>query len=353
MTTSLLTLIIPTKNRSSFLIKLLKYYADSNFKHWIAVGDSSDREHVQLIKEVLETLKKKLKIIYFECPELNDSACIKKLAESASTPYVVFCADDDFLIPAGLEECIHFLENHKDYSAAHGLGAIVNVQSCGIQKYISDVGGYAQPCLEQTTAAQRFLKHMANYSVSFFSVHRVEVWEAMYRRITEVSDKTFTELLPCCVSVIRGKIKQLNCFYLVRRNHSKRYFLPNHYEWLTAQDWYASYQVFSDCLSEELISQEGLKKEEAAEVIKQAFWSYLAKGLNRGFQLKYNKDASTFIWRFKKITKSIPGIGIFLLLVSRRLKGDIFCDITLQTLKNPASLYHKEFMPIYQSITEG
>ena len=37
------------------------------------------------------------------------------------TEYAVLCADDDFLIPQGLNKAVKFLKNHKDFSSAHGI----------------------------------------------------------------------------------------------------------------------------------------------------------------------------------------------------------------------------------------
>ena len=37
-----------------------------------------------------------------------------------STPYVLYCADDDFAVPSGIAQMTAFLDEHPDYSTAQG-----------------------------------------------------------------------------------------------------------------------------------------------------------------------------------------------------------------------------------------
>lgn len=333
-----LTIIIPTMNRSDFLIRLLKYYADTGYKHWILIGDSSNEEHIKKTKNAIKALKDKLKIIYQECPDLNDAECAQQLIKMISTQYAVFVADDDFLIPNGLEQSIAFLEEHRDYIAAHGTAILLNLQSSGPHGQIKNLSNYKLPSIEEDTASQRILNHLNDYSVTLFCVHRTEYWKTMYEEVDTIRDKSFgSELLPCCLSVIQGKVKQLDCLYLVRQKHDRRYLLPNMDDWINSPNWEPSYKVFRDRLAEELVRQDGITLNEAKSIVEQGFRSYLDK-----FHGNYA--------RIKVAAKYIPGIK-YVLRVAKYVWQNRPGDFSLSTLLNPSSPYHTDFMPVYRAVT--
>ncbi|MFH1683609.1 MAG: TIGR00180 family glycosyltransferase, partial [Candidatus Margulisiibacteriota bacterium] len=287
----MITIMIPTMNRSDFLIPLLNYYVDTGYKHWISIGDSSTGDHLERNKEAIARLKGKLKINYHEYPGVCISKCIKKLTENIATPYAVFVADDDFIVPNALERCLDFLEKHPDYAAAHGKALLFSRLSLR-------VGPYGQRAVEGETAAKRLLDLLGNYTVTLFSVMRAEIWQKIFKYSEVISDRAFSEeLLPVCLSVVSGKIKHLDCFYLLRQHHDRRAFHLDVYDRVTSPNWFPSYQIFTNCLVEELVRQDGITMDEAREVVKQAFWSRLSKGLVNKYQSRYGKKT------FKSVIK--------------------------------------------------
>jgi len=174
----------------------------------------------------------------------------------------------------------------------------------------------------------------------------------MYRDVALVSDKAFaSELLPCSLSIILGKVKELNCIYLVRQVHEQRYLLPDMYDWMTSPDWLPSYQVFRNCLTKELVRQDGISLDEARAVVKQAFWSYLAKGFMKKWQGCYGQPRVSRRTRLLQAMRVIPGArqawrGLRSLLPSQR------DEMSLNALLDPSSPYHADFMPIYRSVTD-
>lgn len=347
----MITLLIPTMNRSDFLIRLLHYYGDLGFQGCICIGDSSDTVHVERTRKVIKVLQGKLSIVYREYPRLNDARCLQQLLDFVSTPYAAYVADDDFLTPAALEQCARFLDGHPDYSAAHGVAALISLQSSGAYGQVVGASRYRQLVIEAESASQRLLNYLSNYWVALFSVHRIESWRVMYRDISLLEDRSFGgELLPCCLSVIQGKVKELDCFYLVRQGHEQRYLLPDTYDWITSPNWLPSHQVFRDSLAEELVRQDGISMDEARDVVKQAFWSYLAKGLNKKWQSRYSQASADARNRWRQAARAIPGARrIWRLLYS--LKPKAHDEFSLPALLDPSSPYHADFMPIYRAVT--
>ena len=342
----MITLLVPTINRSDFLIRLLRYYEKVGFEGCICIGDSSNSEHVKRTKRVLATLRGRLNIIYREYPDLNDAVCLKRLLDFVSTPYAAFVADDDFLVPSALNQCGKFLGEHPEYVAVHGMGITVTLDSGGLYGRIVQCGHYRQPEIEAESASQRLDDHLSNYSVALFSVHRIESWRAMYRDVHLLKDKSFgSELLPCCKSVVLGKSKELDCLYVVRQMHAQRYLLPDEHDWITSQEWYPSYLVFRDSLAEALTLQDNISTEKAQKVVEKAFRSYLDMSLSQ--QSSFWRDFRNYC---RQVAGIIPGARrIWQLLRSLRSKQHF--KFSLSVLLRSSSPYHADFMPVYKALT--
>lgn len=334
----MITLLIPTMNRSDFLIRQLNYYRDIVFRGHICIGDSSNTKHIERNKRAIKALQGNLNIVYQEYPHLNNAECVQRLLDFVSTSYAALVPDDDFLVPAALEQCALFLDKHPDYSAAHGMGVVVRLQSSGAYGKVRWVCRYRQPVIEGEKASQRLLSHLSNYSVTLFSVHRVESWRMMYRDISLLTDRTFAmELLPCCLSVLQGKVKELDCLYLVRQSHGQRYLLPNQHDWINSPNWSSSYQVFCHCLARELARQDRVSMDKAEEVVKQAFQSYLAHWSSTSNRLR---EAIQAFPGTHQVWHTLQSLNL------RRRDG-----ISLAALLHPSSSYHADFMPVYRAVT--
>ena len=349
--TSKITLLVPTMNRSEFLIRLLRYYGAIGFQGSLCIGDSSSREHVERTKRAIDSLSGKLNIVYREYPNVKHPQCMQQLVGLIPTSYAAHLADDDFLVPAALERCAMFLEAHSEYGAAHGLGILFSLESSGPHGKFAAVGRYGLRPIEAESASQRLLNHLRNYSVTLFSVHRVESWRLMYKDISLMTDRAFAgEIMPCCLSVIQGKVKELDCFYLVRQTHPQRYDLPDVYDWIASPDWLPSYEIFCDCLTAELARQDGISLGDAREVVKQAFWSYLAQGMMLGWQERYGQDGSMLYSRWREVARHVPGLRKAWHGLRSFLPG-VDNQMSLQALLRPSSPYHADFMPVYRAIT--
>lgn len=351
----MLTVMVPTINRPDFLIRLLRYYEACRFPYTLAIGDSSDEERARPTRVVLAELEGKLKINYFSCPELNDAQTIRFLIERLETPYAVFVADDDFLVPEGLAAAARFLDDHPDYAAAHGQGIIAVLQDSGSYGRFSATGLYRQPVLEQAAACDRLQALMRNYSVPLFSVHRTATWRRMYRRTADLEDKTFTELLAVALSAVSGKIKQVEGLSLVRQAHDRRYFLPDSFDWVTGPRWAASYAAFQQDLVEALVEQDHVPPARAAEVVKEAFWGYLSTAMTRHYSRNYRTAQAGWKRKLKSAVKTVPGVSREVLPRWHSLRAQMRHreDLTLRGLLKPSSCYYRDFQVIYQLVTEG
>lgn len=344
----MITILIPTMNRSDFLRRLLYYYAAVKYQHWIYIGDSSDSFHSSEIKKTISRIGAKLKIRYFEYVNCRDSECMKKMICEVKTPYAVYVADDDFLIPAGLNRCIKFLEENQNYIGANGQAIMFTLKEIGPYGQFVSVGQYLQRGLYAETAAQRLIQYLNSYFVLVFSVCRVELWKEMYKNVSSIPDRGFSgELLPCCVVATGGNIKHFDDLYLIRQVHDRRYTLRDAYDWIINPQWNSSYQIFRDSLAEMITCRDGISKEEAYKVIKQALGVHMSV-IFAEFQRRHGGIRTKVKNSVREIIKGIPPASFLL----RRVR-DLMSPISLSSLLSIRSPYHKDFIQIYNSVTQG
>ena len=350
-----ITLLIPTLNRSEFLIRLLHYYKDLNFQGQISIGDSSGEFHLERAKSAIEKLQGGLNILYQEYPGLNDSECMQRQLQSVTTSYVAWVADDDFLVPSALAQCVGFLAQHSDYTAAHGVAAVFSLEHGEVYGPIKMAGFNKQPVLEAESSSQRLADYLGDYSSCLFSVHRVATWRTIYSQIAPVPDKYFRgELIPGCHSAIEGKIKGLDVLYILRQAHSlqtsRQTAHLDTFDFIHNDEWAPSYRYLPDRLPEELAGHDGISDDEAREVVKKAFWTYIQRSLSKRWQISYAQDGTGFQARVRKAARQSPAIRNAWHRVRSFLPGR-GNQLSIVALLRPTSPYHNDFMPIYRAVT--
>lgn len=361
----MITIMIPTLNRSDFLIRALQYYSKVGFKGYVCIGDSSDAQHIEKTKRAIHALEGKLRIIYRSFPDppyMHNGMVTKELIELAPTPYAVSAGDDDFMIPNGLDQCVEFLEAHPGYSAARGGRVVIRLQSSGAFGELASAYYAPLPILEYETASERWSRYMQHILSPQYAVHRTETWRRMYRDVDSTPIRYLgPELLPCGLSVILGKIKQLECLTVVFQLNDKRIMdLSAHsvYSLLMHPDWSPSVHVMRDCIVEALMQQDGIDASKAQEVFDKKFWCHISSVLQSQYYRTYHeptiKDFSKDFLR--EALRHSPG----LVTIARRLrlmtsdpKPTRKCGklLSLNSLLKPSSPFHADFVPVYHAIT--
>lgn len=354
----MMTLCVPTLNRPEFLARLLRYYATTRYRHWIFIGDSSECQHAERNQQTVASFDGVLKVVYRHYPGLSSCACVEQLNREVTTPYCAFMADDDFVTPSGLDRCLAFLERHSDYVAAHGRAILFQIEGGGAHGAIGNVGPYPQAVVRSETGAARLREFFTSSLYTLlFSVHRTEAWQAMFRGVSSLpgdrSQNIFKdELIPVSVSVIRGKVQELDGLYLARQAHEGIYRHPDIYDWITDPAWLPSYEVFRDRLGEELCRQDGLDAAEARRVVKDVCWAFLAHGMMSSWQAASRQPvhAERRLHGLRRVARQIPGLRP----IWRRVRALIERRRTawsLPALLLPGSPYHQDFLPIYAAVT--
>jgi|SaaInlStandDraft_6_1057023.scaffolds.fasta_scaffold31501_1 glycosyltransferase domain-containing protein len=211
--------------RYPFLKRLMKFYESYQSDVRLLVLDSSpedpdDEELQELLSRDHVTWEKYDSSIFFANKILEASKFIE-------TEYAVLCADDDFLIPTALTDCVNFLKNNQDYVSVHGL-YFHHTNAEEADKNGFSIGPLYQngSSSEQNSAEDRINAYLSGETGYYpmYAVHRKELFQRIWTETTNfVSDWGLSELFPCSLSFIYGKMKVLPVFYSSRE--------PNYYTW--------------------------------------------------------------------------------------------------------------------------
>ena len=353
----MLTLVMPTCNRWAYLERLLTYFADFRLEHTLLIGDSSGSSQAAKAKQVLGSVSGQLSVKLQPYPGLFIFQCILDLLNQVTTPYAVFAADDDFLVPNGLNDAVAFLECHSDYVGASGKAILFEVRSDDAHGPITSTWLYPQGSVEHATASQRLIAHLKNYRPTIYAVHRTELLRESYQSIVDLNlDNSFGELLPSSVPIILGKVKTLDRLYMVRQTHANmtsNKLNSDMFDWVSGPQWAIQWERFRDCLAQEVVRVDKIGIGEAREIVKQAFWFHLRHGFAQNLEERYSPCETSLSARVYRMLRDIPALRS----AWRDLRsffpghGNDEYKALLPALLRSSSPYHADFLPIYRSIT--
>ena len=370
----MISLVIPTYNRPQFLGRLLLYYKEMKLPHRIAVADSSNPQSISANAKLVAAAKNVLEIdhlVYSSTTPFN--AKLIQVLEAINTSYVIFCGDDDFITPRGIEQAANYLETHKDYSVASGRISAITAHpaSGGDPGYGLLSHRYAQRTIDDDNAAVRLKNHLSNYTTTFYSVHRrAQLLRNLHLTHELTSDYRFGELLPSCLSLIQGKTICLDLLYMVRQaiTDSTATKADSWTNLLAQDDYPERYALFRDCLVKELEYAAQLDQAQADEVVTQAFHSYLASTIYQGATAMDPKNGSAvgnqtyknLIERLKRVIMIMPAAARHAFMEAQALsmlKAPRSTyrklqrrreEMSIDALLDQRSPFHSDFAPIFE-----
>jgi glycosyltransferase domain-containing protein len=213
-----LTLVIPTHNRPAFLRRLFYFLEQVRDGSQIQIVDSSAPECRTQNEAIVRAASSSLRVRYRHIDAGMISKCRTIMEEDVTTPFSVFCADDDFLLPDAVLGSLEFLRRSPEYSCAQG----VMVSLCTGK----DNKCYALPCysLDNDSPFRRFRRLAGNWYSTFYSVYQTPLLTRAWQVTDENSDdrraRIFPEILLSQLSVTQGKVKYLPGIYNVREEHT-------------------------------------------------------------------------------------------------------------------------------------
>lgn len=167
------TVIIPEHNRPERLKRLLDYLLSKDCQ--IVVSDSSNErfKYEHLFKDRIE---------YVFLPQSQLAEKLVAIEKIVKTPYVVMCADDDFVIPATVNKIIDFLDAHPDYSSGQGLYAFYDTSTILYEAYPQLYSN----SLSENDSKERVLHLGKNYYQFYYAVYRKDLFFETFKKIVNI-----------------------------------------------------------------------------------------------------------------------------------------------------------------------
>jgi len=208
---SLFTIIIPTYNRPEYLKRILSYY--ESFEVKIIVVDASDEifPYLALYKDQIE---------YRHTLNKDRISRINEIASLICTPYVLLCADDDFIIPDAVNRVVSFLQENPDYALGEGYIFKFYNQNNDLM-CIASSKNMLGVNISEDCPSKRILYAVTNPVAIFYSVYRTDIFKEMYKSMilnnkTIIKHPNLQEMYISWYSLIEGKFIVLPLLYQAR-----------------------------------------------------------------------------------------------------------------------------------------
>jgi len=210
------TILIPTYNRPNRLRRLLDYYNKYGKDSNIIVADSSSNENKKLNKKNI-LLFSDLNIFYLDnySSEINLFHKIADALNYINTKYTVFCADDDFITPNGINKSMDFLEKNPDFTVAHGHYIIFCLKN---KKKFFWTSFPDHKSVTFSEIKSRLVFSLSNCQLlTLYGVRKTKHLKKLFKEVIKFTEESyFPEFLLNILNVIYGKIKCLDILYEAR-----------------------------------------------------------------------------------------------------------------------------------------
>ena len=291
------SLIIPTYQRPLEIERKLYHLKLQNCKSLIIIIDSSTDNNLKKNKLTIERYKNQLDINYFKVSKkVHFAQKIYKGICKVTTKFCIITFDDDFLNLKAVESGIKFLEKNKDYSntSGHILNHIKGKKIEPLRVPIlgkSDIFDDDDPLIR----CKKFLESQKKRNLLFNVWKTVEI-KSMFKPISKIKWRKYSELLFDFVAVCSGKSKFIDDIYEVRttdynkanyRSHGLPGFTSTFFEDLNDNNFYPTFSSMIEISANYIARQLKISKDDAAKKIGNY---YFLLRLNRIL----NKKESTF-----------------------------------------------------------
>ncbi|MDB6145325.1 MAG: glycosyl transferase family protein, partial [Pseudomonas sp.] len=204
----LLTVVLITHNRPAFLRRALHFYSTLPCK--ILVLDSSTQPY-EYADELLAQAE------YQHLPDFGYWGLQNKLkygVDQVVTPYMVFAADDDFIMHDGLSQSVGFLEANPDYGLCHGYSLMYVALAGSVSYFRRD----KKVCEDYSSerGEERVVDFMRHYIPPFYAVQRTALLRDWYAVLPEGTQFQWQEIGHSYYMLGHAKARILPIPYAVR-----------------------------------------------------------------------------------------------------------------------------------------
>ena len=259
-----ISILIPTKDRADFILRLLKYYSISNFRGSLLICDSSNSKLFEVNKSNIDKFKNKIDIEYYHKPKLDMFKAISYLCNRVKTDYSALVCDDDLILTDCMQVSINFLDQNKDYSAVHGKALLMGIEDgqCKANGKITSLIEYPVANIKHSKPIDRvesFFNDALNLNMA---ITRSEINTEAFLQMSHIDSYNasyiFGEMLHASIICARGKIGKVDEYGLLRQFHAEQYFHQiKIIDWMSRPDWRDVYTFLKIVITREVRASEG------------------------------------------------------------------------------------------------
>lgn len=249
------TLVIPTYRRPTSLACLLRFLGSEAVAFPVVVLDSSPPDEAAGNREIVESMAFDVEYCSYD-PSTPPFEKFRDGVAKVRTAYAGLCADDDVVIPDGIEQCTAHLRRHSDVGVANGYSFTFVDHGAGGMDLRSIV--YYIPTIDDYDPIVRLRVLFRNYQALTYGAYRTDLLRHVLDASRTMQSLLAQELLTGALSVVRGTVARLPLISSGRSlgaSNTYRHWHP--LEWMIAEPegLLAEYARYRAILLQELIAR--------------------------------------------------------------------------------------------------
>lgn len=327
----LVTLILILHNRHDNLDRLLDYY--KSFSSPIIIADSSSVVHT--FRNTSVSYK------YLYTPDVSFTKKIEMALAEVKTPYVVMCADDDFIIPESILKCVDFLEHNKEYIAAQGI--CINYKKNNTKSNKTEFGRMYLNHTADISFDDPLLRLKAlfnSYRSLLYAVFLTDTLRLSFKKAgATVKNLYLNEYLTAIVPILCGKSRELPMLYQVREYSeiSDDKTTDNLDKIFSEEKYRDELDQFIQLAAENVSSVTSIDKQILRKEIYQTLERFSKDPVmtNRTAETSFKKKIGLMI-------KNIPVLGAWLIEKNRKIEKEIEMKSIIKTEEDKTHLLQIE-----------
>lgn len=306
----MITILIPTHNRSSYLSRNLNFLSGHDSIFNLVIADSSDPEFFRKNDVLVRKYSDRLNISVIDCRGMDIFSKYVFSLSRIDSQFVAVCGDDDFIVPAVAEKCAAFLAENCDYSLAQGK-IVTFTEGVSINRPLNTLRYYPQMSNEMEFV-DRVVAHFHDYRNSFYSVHRTELLLDNFKRVGELDiGRGLKERLLSALDSVQGKRKMFHELFLLRQKgltgvdeRGARTFKDNPADANYFNDISFGYDCYCNFLSDYISSKIRLSQDEMRRITQGVEADFSMWEKIRGTSRSISKSGS-MIFAYRRIRGTI------------------------------------------------
>jgi glycosyltransferase domain-containing protein len=209
----MVTVVVPTYNRREFLPRIAENFKDSGLR--VIVADSTEQ-----VGDVDPVVLRGCE--YHRFPGLPFAEKLGAAVSLVDTPYVVLCADDDFIVPEAAVACSTALSRDDRLSSAQGHYLSLACRPDGLKVAreritVTEVDDFRFTGFSGDDPMTRLRRYFADYTQLVYCVHRVENLRLAAELAGDVVTGQPLELVFGVAAMISGNHLHIHDLYGVRQ----------------------------------------------------------------------------------------------------------------------------------------